>query len=48
MGEGICLKDDRECAFIMDRRKSIDIDDGLDFELAELLQKIKLKTIGAI
>lgn len=48
MGEGICLKDDRECAFIMDRRKSIDIDDGLDFELAELLQKIKVKTIGAI
>lgn len=36
----ICLKADRECAFIMDKQRSVDIDDAFDFAIGEcLLQK---------
>ena len=36
----IRLKDDRECAFIMDKQRSVDIDDSFDFAIGEcLLQK---------
>lgn len=31
------LKDDKEIAFIMDKRRSIDIDDEIDFEIAEYM-----------
>lgn len=34
---GASLKDDREIAFIMDKRRSIDIDDALDFAIGEYL-----------
>lgn len=33
----VVLKDDRECAYIMDKRKSVDIDDALDFAIGEFL-----------
>lgn len=38
----IVLEDDRERAYIMDKRKSVDIDGQLDFELAECLLKINM------
>lgn len=42
----IVLKDDRECAYIMDKRKSVDIDGQLDFELAECLLKINMTFVN--
>lgn len=35
--DNIVLEDDRECAYIMDKRKSVDIDDALDFAIGEFL-----------
>ena len=37
---GISLKDDREIAFIMDKRRSVDIDDELDFYIGEYLMNV--------
>lgn len=37
MDKGIYLKDDRECAFIMDKQRSVDIDDVFDFAVGEFL-----------
>ncbi len=34
------LKDDREIAFIMDKRRSVDIDDALDFAIGEYLMNM--------
>lgn len=35
------MKDDKECAFIMDKRRSVDIDSEFDFELAKILSSEK-------
>lgn len=35
----IVLKDDQEIAFVMDKRRSVDIDDEFDFEIGEYLIK---------
>lgn len=37
---GIRLKDDKEIAFIMDKNRSIDIDDEFDFAIGEFLLKL--------
>ena len=36
----ICLKDDKEMAYIMDKKRSVDIDDEFDFAISEYLLKI--------
>ena len=35
----ICLKDDKEIAYIMDKKRSVDIDDAFDFAISEYLIK---------
>lgn len=37
---GAAIKDDRETAFIMDKRRSVDIDDALDFVIGEYLMNV--------
>lgn len=39
--DNIRVKDDKECAFIMDKRRSVDIDSEFDFELAKILSSEK-------
>lgn len=44
--DAICLNDDQEIAFIMDKKRSIDIDDEFDFEIGEYLIKKHLMIRG--
>ena len=37
--DGIILKDDQEIAFIMDKRRSVDIDTAFDFDIGEFILK---------